>query len=233
LSREGVCENVAIPPTASGRIVVTYGDGVITGFHSSPQLLYIRSSLAVHAITTPYQGVMCLAPSDEQLICGVLGSGVVRLIGMDGREVRAFVGHVAPVMQVTKLSENVFASSGDDATVRVWDIRDRAPVVSVATRGVPIVSVSGSTDYLVSALQSRVINVFDLRNASGRPVLAVTTDDYEPAYLQYNQREDLVAMFGVIGKEAGRDSLMFLDNDGQNRQRIFRMYSGFLGEIAQ
>jgi hypothetical protein len=228
LSRDGGCESAPIPPTASGRIAVAFADGAVAAFHSSPQLLYVAQSLAVRPIPTQYRGVMCLAPIEDRLVCGVLGSGVVRLISNEGREIRAFVGHAAPVMRVARLSDHMFASSGDDATVRVWDVRDRAPVVSVATGGTVVANLAGSSEYLISALHTKAINVFDLRNAAGRPVLAIGTQDYEAAALQYNQHEDILAMFGIVEKEATRDSMMFVDNDGQNRQRIFRTYQGLL-----
>jgi hypothetical protein len=93
--------------------------------------------------------------------------------------------------------------------------------------GVSIVSIAGSEDVLVSALHNKTVNVFDLRNA-GRPLLAVPTQDYEAAILQYNQQLDVLAMFGIVEKEGSKDSMMFVDNEGQSRQRIFRLYDRFV-----
>jgi hypothetical protein len=229
IARDGACESAQIPPSASGKMTVAFADGAVAGFRSSSQLLYLTPSLEVRPISTTYRGVMCLAPIEDHLLCGVLASGVVRLITTDGCEIRGFVGHAAPVLQVAKLSEQTFASSADDATVRVWDVRDRSPIVSVATGGTTAVNVTGSTDYLISALRNRAVHVFDLRNAGGKPVLAITTQDYEATNLQYNEHNDTMALFGVFEKEAARDSMLFIDNEGQNRQRIFRIYRGFVG----
>jgi WD40 repeat protein len=74
-------------------------------------------------------------------------------------------------MRIARLSQGTFASSADDATVRVWDLRDRFPVMSVMSNGV---SIAGSEGVLVSALHNRTVNAFDLRNA-GRTLLAVST----------------------------------------------------------
>jgi hypothetical protein len=41
-----------------------------------------------------------------------------------------------------------------------------------------------------------------------------------------------MAMFAIVEKEAARDSMMFVTNDGQTRQRIFRAYHGFIGAKA-
>jgi WD40 repeat protein len=131
-------------------------------------------------------------------------------------------------MKLAKLGLSTFASSADDGTVRVWDLRDRFPVLSVTSNGVSIVNIAGSDDVLVSALHNKTVNVFDLRNA-GKPVLAVVTQDYEAANLQYNRAEDLLAMFGIVEKESSKDSMMFVDNEGESRQRIFRLYEGFVG----
>jgi hypothetical protein len=227
--REGKADQAAIPPTPSGRFVYTFLDGAVAGFHSSSQLLFMSSSLAVRAIQTPYRGVMCMAPMRDRLVCGVPGSGVIRVIAPDGREAQSFVGHCAPVMRLIRLAETTFASSADDSTIRVWDTRDRFPVVNVSSNGLAIVNIAGSRDCLVAALHNKTMSVFDLRMAGGKAILGIATQDYEPAHLFYNQGHDALAMFGVVEKEAAKDSMMFIDNDGQSRQRIFRLYDSFVG----
>jgi hypothetical protein len=231
LERDGKTESAAIPATAGGRFVTTFADGAVAGFHSSPQLLYVAPQFALRTIPTQYRGVMCLEAMQELLLCGVIGSSVIRLVSAQGHECRCFVGHCAPVMKVVRLGLSTFASSADDGTVRVWDLRDRFPVLSVTSRGVSIVNIAGSEEVLVSALHDKTVNVFDLRNA-GKPMLAVMTQDYEAVNLQYNRADDVLAMFGVVEKEASRDSMMFVDNEGQSRQRIFRLYEGFVGGTA-
>jgi hypothetical protein len=229
LTRDGHPESAHIPPSPSGRVIAPFMEGAVAAFHASAQLVYVTAALAVRPIATPYRGIVTIAPIDGRLVCGVLGSAVVRLLAADGREARGFVGHAAPVARVARLSDQMFASSADDATVRVWDLRERFPVVSVATNGASVVNLAGSGDYLIAAFHDRGINVFDLRNTAGRPVLGVATQDYDPVSLHYNQSEDMLAMFGVVQKESNRDSMMFVDADGQSRQRIFRVYREFVG----
>jgi WD40 repeat protein len=226
---DGKADHVPIPAAASDRFIHTFRDGVVAGFNSSPQLLFLSGSLVVKAVSTPYRGIMCMAPMSDRLICGVFGSAVIRMVAPDGHEGQVFVGHCAPVLKIIRLSDSLFASSADDSSIRVWDTRDRFPIVSITSNGVSIVNIAGSRDYLVSALHNKTMSVFDLRMVSGKPVLAVATQDYEPANLFYNQDEDALAMFGIVEKEAAKDSMMFVDNDGQSRQRIFRVYDSFLG----
>jgi WD40 repeat protein len=229
LTRDGRAESAVIPPSPSGRIVAPFMEGAIAAFDGSSQLVYVTAALTVKPIATQYRGVVSIAPIDGRLICGVSGSTVVRLLAPDGREARGFIGHVAPVTRVARLSDQLFASSGEDATVRVWDLRERFPVVSVITNGVAVLNVAGSSDYLVAGMRNREINVFDLRNTAGKPVLGVTTQEYDPINLHYNQNEDLLAMFGAVEKEGTRNSMMFVDGEGQSRQRIFRIYREFVG----
>jgi WD40 repeat protein len=229
LTRDGRPESAAIPATASGRVVAAFMEGAVAGFHASPKLLYVTAALAVRPIATPYRGVTAIAPIEDRLLCGVIGSGAPRLLAPDGREARAFVGHTAPVLRLARLSDQTFASTANDATVRVWDVRERFPVLSVGTNGVTAVTIAGSSEYLVAALQNKVVNVFDLRNAAGRAVLGVSTQDYAPVSLHYNQHEDMLAMFGGVENGTGRDALIFGDRESQTRQRIFRVYRGFVG----
>jgi WD40 repeat protein len=121
----------------------------------------------------------------------------------------------------------LFASSGGDSTVRVWDLRERFPVVNVITNGVPVVSVSGSNNYLITGMHGKGINVFDLRNGTGKPILGVATEEYDPIGLHYNQNEDLLAMFGGVEKKGGSDPTMV--KEGESRQTIFRIYREFVG----
>jgi WD40 repeat protein len=166
---------------------------------------------------------------DDRLLCGVFGSGAPRLLAPDGREARAFVGHLGPVRRVARLSDEIFAATASDGTVRVWDLRDRFPVLSVGANGAPIVNIAGSREYLVAALYRKGIAVFDLRNAGERAVLAVANNEYEPASLCYNQHEDTLAMFGMVDGAAGRGASAAVDRDGQANQKIFRIYKGFVG----
>jgi hypothetical protein len=223
LTREGSPESAAIPPTPSSRVVAPFMEGAVVGFHASTELLYVTAALAVRPIATPYRGVVTIAPIDGRLVCGVVGSAVVRLLAADGREARGFVGHAAPVTRIVRLSDQMFASTADDATVRVWDIRERFPVISVAVGAGSVVNLAGSSDYLVTAVRERAINVFDLRNTAGRAVLGVTTQEYEAVGLHYNQHEDMLAMFGVVNRH---DAMAVAEAE---TQRIFRIYKGFVG----
>jgi hypothetical protein len=207
LAREGKTESAAIPPTGGGRFVATCADGAIAGFHSSSQLLYVAPQFAVRAIPTQYHGVMCLEAIQAGMLCGVSGSGVVRLVSAQGQEFRRFVGHCAPVMKLTKLGLTNFASSADDGTVRVWDVRERFPVLTVTTNGVSVVDIAGSEE-------------------------TQWPQDYKAADLGYNRAEDMLAMIGIVEKETIRDSMMFVDNEGESRQRIFRVDEGFVGSSS-
>jgi hypothetical protein len=226
LDRDGKTESTEISPIASGRFVAQFIDGAVAGFHSSPQF-------AIPTILTQYRRIMCVAPMQELFLCGVLGSGVIQLLTVHGHECRSFVGHCAPVMRIACFGPSTFALSADDSTVRLGDVRDRFPVVSVTSNRVSIVSIAESDEsdesdeVLEAALHNKTVNVFDLKNA-GRPLLSVPTQDYEAANLQYNQQGDLPAMFGIVEKEGSKDSMMFVDNEGQSRQRIFRLYEKFV-----
>jgi hypothetical protein len=229
LTREGPPESAPVPLTAGRRVLAPFLEGAIAGWESAPQLLYITAALAVRPVATPYRGVTAIAPIDSRLICGVVGSGVPRMIAPDGREIRAFVGHTAPVGRVARLSDQMFASAAEDGTARAWDLRDRFPVLVVGTSETAVESATGSREYLIVGWQNRAVNVFDLRNPAGRPVLGIRNLDHVPVAMQYNQHEDTLAMFGAGENNGRRDSKMFRDRGGERKQKIFRVYRGFVG----
>lgn len=229
LVQNGVTQYAVLPVTPSARFVTPFKDGVVLGFMTSPDVIVVSSAMALSQVRTPYRGVTCIAPCGDNLICGVQGSSVVRMLTVDGVEAHSYIGHSAPVMGVVSLSDVTFATYADDFTVRVWDVRDRCPMICISTNNSSIVNLAGTRDHLVVACHNKTMGVFDIRRQSGRPVLCVNTQEYEPASMFYNGEEDKLAMFGVVDKEPTKDSMVFVDNDGQSRQRIFRVYDDFLG----
>lgn len=89
-------------------------------------------------------------------------------------------------------------------------------------------NVDGNDQYLMFGLPHQ-IGVIDIRKDFAKPLLGVTTDDYDPISLCYNQETNNVAIFGEVENIASRDSMLFVGNDGQSRKRIFRTYNSFIG----
>lgn len=89
-------------------------------------------------------------------------------------------------------------------------------------------NVDGNDQYLMFGLHHQ-IGVIDIRKDFAKPILGVTTDDYDPVSLHFNQELNTVGMFGEVENVASRDSMLFVGNDGQSRKRIFRTYNNFIG----
>ena len=229
LIQNGVTQYAVLPASSSARFVTPFRDGVVCGFFTSPDVVIVSNSMALSHVRTPYRGVTCIAQCGDNLICGAQGSSVVRMLTVDGVEAHSYIGHSGPVMGVVGLTDVTFATYADDCTVRVWDVRDRCPMTCISTNNSSIVNLAGTRDHLVVACHNKTMGVFDIRRQSSRPVLCVGTQEYEPASLFYSQEDDKLAMFGVVDKEPTKDSMIFVDNDGQSRQRIFRVYDDFIG----
>ncbi|OHT08846.1 hypothetical protein TRFO_22509 [Tritrichomonas foetus] len=229
-----------IPQTIS-KIDDEFGDGVlnlfngglIVGFPDLPKkLFYINENDGnVNIINTNYDGFRAISTvqNSSKLLCAVSKSTTIRLLSPHGNEERAFVGHCGQVLGVQPLSENIFVSRGDDETVRIWDIRDRAQVSTITTPRISAISLTGCNDYLVCGFHNKYVCAVDLRKDRGKPILGVYTQDYSAITLKYRREDDSLAMFGVIDKDSNKDSMMFVDTNGQSRQRIFRLYSHFIG----
>jgi hypothetical protein len=216
----------------SGNIASFVGGAAIVGYASSPLLYFVPPAFDVRQISLSHRGVTCLTGFGRRILCGITGSGSLRLIGLDGKEERAFVGHCGQVMGVERLGEATFASRGEDETVRIWDVREKTAVACVLLPRVSVTTMTGSKDVVVCGFHTKRIGVVDLRSDGGKAVLGVQTQDYVPIALRFDQGSDSLAMFGVVEKEPIQSSMVFVDNDGQSRQRIFRTYSHFMGEGA-
>ena len=116
----------------------------------------------------------------------------------------------------------MFISLSDDNTVRLWDIRNPLPTVQI--------SCSANTfcqdgNYIVLGLANKGLTVFDIRSSAIK--VCVTTQDYIAESISYNAQKDELFMFGMIGRDVFKDSMMFIENDGSSRKRVFRIYHNF------
>jgi hypothetical protein len=206
-----------------------FGDGVVVGFPTASVLYFIKRSGQVRPAVVHHRGIACVGTVGDSVVCGVSQSGTMRLIHPDGRDDRAFIGHCGPVMEIERMSDVLFASRGDDETVRVWDIRQRNPISSVLLPHVSVCSMAGSSEHLICGFHNKRIGVVELRKDHGKAVLGVQTQDYMAAALSYDGPTDHLAMFGVVDKEPIQTSMVFVDNDGNSRQRVFRRFANFIG----
>jgi hypothetical protein len=224
LSNSSPTEIVDLGVPNPGKCLTTWSSGVICGSRSSSQLVFLSAFLSVTQLETRYRGMNGIEAIGDHFLCAIVGSCALRMIGSDGREIRAFIGHCGPATGIARLADATFASRGEDASVRIWDVRERFPILSICSNGPAVMNIAGSRDFVVSALRDKTMSVFDLRKPGGKPVLALATQDYEPADLSYSEGHDRLTMFGVMDAETP----VFPENDGKG-QRIFRMYSGFVG----
>lgn len=228
LSKEGKPSRVAIPVTPGNRYISKWNIGASIAFSSSPKISVINKSMHLQTIDTPYKGFTCFTSIEDNFFCGINKSMSLRMINSNGKEVRSYLGHCAPIIGIQDLGNNRIATRSDDLTVRLWDIRDKNPILSITSPST-CVNLSGTQDYLIIAYHNKNLGVFDIRKPNGKVILGVSTQDYEPASMVYNQSDDILAMFGVVEKDLTKDSMVFVENDGHSRQRIFRVYQKFIG----
>lgn len=215
-------------PSQSG-CICTYKDYLsAVASSSSGTMTIINENLDLIQIQTKYRGITNISSIDDKILLTASLSCMPRLIDPSGKEIRAFLGHCANVQGISLISPTTFASRADDYTVRIWDIRKREAAMTITSLHNSIINISGSPNFVVVAFHKK-IGVVDIRGSSPKPILGITTEDYDAASLKYNQQDDCLAMFGVVEKENNKDSMLFIGGDGQSRQRIFRMYNDFVG----
>jgi WD40 repeat protein len=228
LARRDQIRTTRLSAIGTGKIAL-FGDGVVAVFPDCPSIFHINSRAEPHAIPTPYKGVRCVSGFRDNILCAVSNSGAVRMVASDGKEIRCFVGHCGPVIMIENLSETLFATRSDDETVRLWDVRDGMQLTTVSMPHVSVLSMTGSGNFLVCGFHNKKIGVIDLRKLPGKAILGVRTQDYAPVAIRFDPEYDSLAMFGVVEKDLTQNSMIFVESDGQSRQRIFREYSSFIG----
>jgi WD40 repeat protein len=224
---DGATRLFPIPPFHGNGFLTTVGGGVAAAFDDSGRILFLSPRETIETIDTAFNSFNCLGVLGDDLLCAVPNSTVIRMIPMVGRESHLFVGHCAPITTIAGLSDRTFASSGRDSTVRVWDIRFRFPVVSIAAKGVGVNSVSGNNELLVCGLANHTLAAFDLRKPNGKPILGIETQECEPINLAFNAVENLVAVFGVQRSET---AMLFPGNAEAKGEGpgMFRVYANFI-----
>jgi WD40 repeat protein len=217
--------SVDLPASGSG-VLMPFLDGVVVGFSSSQSLYCVDPTADVNAIPLPFKGVTCMTNIKEKLICGVTGSAVLHLLTCEGVEERVFLGHCGPVTRIERLSDNSFASSAQDNTVRVWDVRDRTPISTILLPNVGVTALAGSRDYVICAFQNKRVGVVRLTGDRPAAILGIQTQDFTPFRMVFDPKDDVLYMFAV---REGDQRIMFAENGRKGRtMTLFRRFQGFI-----
>jgi hypothetical protein len=217
--------SVNLPASGAGSLMPIM-NRVAVAFAGSQSIYCVDLTANVNAIGLPFRGVACMVGITGHFLCGVTDSAVVRLVTLTGMEDRLFLGHCAPVTRLEKLSENTFASAAQDDTVRVWDLHDRAPLLTILFPHVAVTAMTGSTDHVICGFESKRIGVVNLTGERNAPVLGIHTQDLTPLKMVFDAQLDTLYMFAV--RDADHRSSFSDGNRNKGKQTIFRQYPGFV-----
>ncbi|KAH0788326.1 hypothetical protein GPJ56_007800 [Histomonas meleagridis] len=218
-----------MPETPGVRCITSFNNGSVVHFSNSSDLIFLDNEMHQTITPTKYKGITAIAPTNDKLMCCITGSCALRMISATGDEIRTFAGHCAPVTGVVHMGNEVFASFSSDSTVRIWDSRQFLPVTTISAPDSSVCCLSGTPEYVICGFHNKKIGVVDLRKPSGKAILGVNTQDYEPINMCYDQNYDTLAMFGITQRGTNDDSMRFFDIDGSKSQRVFRTYQSFIG----
>lgn len=204
----------------------------IVSFSNVPSLYFTNQNGSASTVKTSFSGfidVSSFGISKEKILICTSNSPTIRLISSEGIEMAAFFGHLGQVMGVEPLTENIFASRGEDKTVRIWDYRMPRMITTITTPKVSTLCITGSRNFVICGFSNKNVGVTDIRKEQAKPLLGVSTQDYNAIMLKYDDYDDSLMMFGQVEKDTTRDSMIFVDTDGHSRQSILRHYSHFIG----
>ena len=213
---------------ANGKLSL-FKDGVAATFNDSPNIIYVsipKDSGILNTIQTKFQGINYALSMKDGLICGIPNTTALRFIdGLNGYEIRSFVGHCDSINGITSINENCFASSGNDSTVRIWDIRDRDPISSIIFQNNSISSMFASNENLFISFHTHIGSI-ELKKGQFKPLIAIKTDDYVAASMHYKKETDILSIFCNSNNNENYDN-----RNEYNPKYVFRQYSSFLGVI--
>ncbi|KAH0789003.1 hypothetical protein GPJ56_007079 [Histomonas meleagridis] len=221
-----------VPPMSYPTPIAIIQDNVFIGFLNSSDLHLINNRMVRSIIKTPYlnSGFSIISSLENCIICGLTTTNALHLFDVTTlQSVRSFIGHNSPTNIIKSINANLFVSSSDDRSVKIWDSRQHCPLISI---GYPesVTAVCVADNFIITSTSSRESHIYvaDIRNEL-QSYLGVNTAEYCVSGIQYcGGDDDTLYIFAGASKEANGDSLLFMNDDGSSRKYIFRQYSNFL-----
>lgn len=205
----------------------------LISFSDSSNIYIINNDqqMSKKIINTPFQnlGISCLCSLDNYIVCSLGKSNAMYLLDTNTSNViRSFIGHNASPIFLNKISSNLFASASDDRSVKIWDIRQHCPIMSI---GYPesITAINVTKEYLfvaTSTNRDRHVYVTSIKNEPSQ-YLGIGTAEYIVSSLRYYENDSLF-LFANASREGIADSLLFMNDDGSSCKYILRRYNQFL-----
>jgi len=202
--------------------------GLIIGYPENANIQIIDKNNAIITVNPPYNGLTSISGIDNMILLAPSDSFAIRGVTYDGKESSSYIGHTNFVRGITPISEHNFATKSDDRTIRVWDYREAFPVINISSNHSSVTNMFGNANHLVLGLDDKAICLLDIRNPIAKPILCLSTEDYTTEALYYNSELDTLAFFGIVSSLPIKDSIVFVDNDGQSKKRVFRKYTNVM-----
>jgi WD40 repeat protein len=150
------------------------------------------------------------------------------LVDRSGLEAGSYVGHTDTPIKLCPISEQVFISAADDRSIKIWDIRQHAPIGHIGTNNRSVMALSCSPNHVIFELNDRWVCAVDIHGPKYSPVVGVSMEEYGADAMFYDIEKDSLSLFAQATQEGSNDSLLFIDVEGSSRKYIFRKYPNFL-----
>ena len=219
LNNENI-EKISIDSNFGYPILSNYLKGIIYGFQHNNNLFINENKIFLSE-----NGITSLTSLNSNILYSSKNNFNIKEINFEGKEINYFIGHTNFIRKIKPLSTNLFCSTSDDNSIQFWDNRTSLSLFNISTKNFFVESITGNENDLLIGYNNKSINVIDIRNI--KPYLSINTNDYLPEEIYYNKNKDELTMFGIVSKELF-NSMMFVDDDGINRKRIFRKYPSFI-----
>lgn len=192
---------------------------------ASNSLHFINDTMSIYKVqlNNSYTGISDLCTQGDKIVCGLVQSTTCHLFDRLGTEIRPFLGHCQPVTHISSISENLFCTTSNDCTIKLWDIREPRSVASFFAEDATPTLLSSSSNYIVASYDDSKIRAFDIRHKQAKACLGVDLNRQQTTSISFNEKLDALVTFSHTESD---NSEYWIDSPDMNYR--FNIFSPFI-----
>lgn len=188
-------------------------------------LFFVNDSMNIFKVqlNNSYAGISDICTQGDKIVCGLVQSTTCSLFDRIGTEIRSFLGHCQPITHISSINENLFCTSSNDFTIKLWDVREPRSVASFYADDTLPTLITSSANYIIAAYDDSKLRVFDIRHKQAKATLGVELNRQQTTSISFNEKLDALVSFSHTQVEQDE---YWIDSPDMNYR--FNIFSPFI-----